>query len=154
MRRSRAVILFSVTCVAVIVNISACSEDAAGQSVKYWQDREQNTVRTPNGSDCNTDTTYPVTLSQSVSSKETGIKVSGWGGNSVTLDFESRAGTLLNVIAGDTTPGNERQGLLGGELSVDLGESVTLSTGDFNKGQIEETSITKIDFLTACFKKS
>ena len=148
-RRSRAVIFSSMTCVAVIM--SACSEDAAGQSIEYWQEREQHTVRTANGSDCDPGSTYTLSLGPSVSAKATGITSSGWGEGSVTLDFESRAGTALNIIAGDTTPGDERRGLLGGELSIDVGESVTLSAEDFNRGQLEATSLTKIDFLTVCF---
>ena len=154
MRRPRAVIFIVMACVAAIMFISGCSDEAVtaseGKSVEYWQERDQYTTPGPNGNECEKGPASSISLSPSVSSNATGIEVEGWGTERVKLTFAASDPVVLNLIAGDTTTGDERRGLFGGGFTASLGHSVSLSIDDFNEGQLEYTSIRKIDWMTIC----
>lgn len=148
MRRLRAVILFLMTCVAVI-SVSACGSDEPVQAdtavpSSAWQQKDQGTERDARGlSDCKNKITA---ISLSRNEKNSAVSATGWGTSELRLEFDE-AMSILNVIAGDA---NGTQGSLGRSLDPSAMEVVGLKVDEFSQNGLIGTAPETFSWIRLC----
>lgn len=148
MRRLQAVILFVMTCVAVI-SVSACGSDEPVQAdtavpSSVWQQKEAGTERDARGlSDCKSKSAV---ISLSRDEKNSAVSATGWGTTELRLEFDEPM-SIVNIIAGDASG---TQGNLGRSLDPDSMEVVGLTVDDFSQDSLVGTAPESFSWARLC----